>query len=85
VIQPKEKLSNVPPQSIMTDPDDQEKPSTDPSTYPVSNASDPDEQLSPASTWRSRLGIAVVVVLIAALLAAIVILHVIGVIGPAAH
>jgi hypothetical protein len=69
----------------MTDPDDEEKPSTDPSTYPVSNASDPDEQPSPASTWRSRVGIAVVIVLVIALIAAIVILHVIGVIGPAAH
>jgi hypothetical protein len=69
----------------MTDPDDQEKLLTGPPTYPVSNVSDPDEQPSPASSWRSRVGMAVVIVLVIALIAAIIILHVTGVIGPAAH
>lgn len=85
MIQTKEATPDVPRQSIMTHPDDQEEPSTNPPIYPVFNASDPDEEPSPASTWRSRVGMAVVIVLVIALIAAIVILHVTGVIGPAAH
>jgi len=69
----------------MTHPDDQEIPFTDPPTYPVSNGSDPDEQPSSASTWRSRVGGALVIVLVIVLIAAIVILHVTGGIGPASH
>jgi hypothetical protein len=69
----------------MTHRDDQERPLTGPPSYPVSNASDPDEQPLPASTWRSRVGIALVIVLVIALIAAIIILHITGAIGPAAH
>lgn len=85
MIQPKEMRLNDPAQTIMTNPDDQEKPFTDPPTYPVSNAFDPDERPGPVSTWRSRVGISVVIVLVIALIAAIVFLHVTGVIGPASH